>query len=70
MDIRFVLISDIYNFLDVAQKHSSEVRLFQGNYSVDGKSILGIFALNLRDKIWCVVEDGDYSGFEQFVNKL
>jgi hypothetical protein len=44
MDIRLVLISDIYDFIDIAQKHPSEVRLFQGNYSVDGKSILGIFA--------------------------
>lgn len=70
MDIKLVLISDIYDFLETAQKHPSEVRLFQGNYSVDGKSLLGIFALNLRDKLLCVVEDGDYSDFEQFVNKL
>lgn len=70
MDIKLVLISDVYKFIDIAQKHPSEVRLFQGNYSVDGKSILGIFALNLMDKIGCIVGDGDYSDFEQFVNKL
>ena len=70
MDIRLVLISDIYDFIDIAQKHPSEVRLFQGNYSVDGKSILGIFALNLREKILCVTNDGVYKDFERFVNKM
>ena len=70
MDIKLVLISDIYDFIDIAQKHPSEVRLSQGNYSVDGKSILGIFVLNLREPIRCIIEDGDYSDFERFVNKM
>ena len=70
MDIKLTLISDIYDFLEIAQKHPAEVRLFQGNYSVDGKSILGIFALNLNEKFLCVTEDDDYSDFEEFVNKM
>lgn len=70
MDIKLVLISDIYNLVEIAQKHPSDVRLSQGNYSVDGKSILGVFALDLRESIECIVEDGDYDDFEMFVNKL
>ena len=70
MDIKLTLISDIYDFLEVAQKHPSEVKLFQDNYSVDGKSILGVLALNLKEKFLCVTEDGIYSDFEEFVNKL
>ena len=70
MDIKLTLITDIYDFLEVAQKHPSEVKLFQGNYSVDGKSILGVFALNLKEKFFCHTEDGNYSDFEEFVNKI
>ena len=70
MDIKLTLISDIYDFLEVVQKHPSDVKLFQGNYSVDGKSILGVFALNLKEKFFCITEDGDYSDFEEFVNKM
>ena len=70
MDIKLTLISDIYDFLEIAQKHPSEVRLSQGNYSVDGKSILGVFALNLKEKFQCITDDGVYSDFEEFVNKM
>lgn len=70
MDIKLTLITDIYDFLEVVQKHPSEVKLSQGNYSVDGKSILGVFALNLKEKFLCITEDGNYDDFEAFVNKL
>ena len=70
MDIKLTLISDIYDFIEVAQKHPSGVKLFQDNYSVDGKSILGVFALNLKEKFLCITEDEIYSDFEEFVNKM
>ena len=70
MDIKLTLISDIYDFINVAQQHPSEVRLQQDNYLVDGKSILGIFALDLRKTIKCITEDGVYSDFDRFVNKV
>ena len=70
MNIKLTLISDIYDFIEIAQRHASDVSLSQGNYSVDGKSILGVFALDLRKSIQCYVEDGQYVDFERFVNKL
>ena len=70
MDIKLTLISDIYDFFEVVQKHPSGVRLSQNNYSVDGKSILGMFALNLKEPFFCITEDGNYDDFKQFVNKM
>lgn len=70
MDIKLTLISDIYDFFEVVQRHPSDVKLFQNNYSVDGKSILGVFALNLKEKFVCITEDGNYDDFKAFVNKL
>jgi hypothetical protein len=70
MEIKLILIADIYDFIDAVQKHPSGVKLSQGNYSVDGKSLLGVFALNLKEKFFCHTEDGNYSDFEEFVNKM
>jgi hypothetical protein len=70
MHIKLTLISDLYDFLEVAQNHPSEVELLQGNYSVDGKSILGVFSLNLKEKFWCYTRDGNYDDFKKFVNKM
>ena len=66
MNIKLNLIADIYNFIDVVQKHPSDVKLSQGNYMVDGKSILGVFALNLKESFTCIVEDGNYNDFAVF----
>lgn len=66
MDIKLQLITDIYDFIDAAQKHPSDVTLRQGNYSVNGKSVLGVFAFDLRHPIKCVVEDNKYDDFERW----
>ena len=70
MEIKLTLITDVYDFLEVAQTHPSEVRLSQNNYSVDGKSILGVFVLNLKEPFFCITEDGNYDDFKEFVNKM
>ena len=70
MEIKLTLITEIYDFLEIAQKHPSDVKLYQYNYSVDGKSILGVLALNLKEKFFCITEDGNYDDFKEFVNKL
>ena len=70
MDIKFNLISDIYNFIRIAQHHATDVRLQQDGYLVDGKSILGIFALDLMRPVRCLVDDGNYEAFDAFVNKM
>ena len=70
MDIKLTLISDIYDFIEIAQRRPSEVHLQQDNYTVDGKSMLGVLVLDLRRPIKCYVTDGNYGDFEEFVNKL
>ena len=70
MEIKLQLVSDVYDFIAIAQKHPSKISLLQSNYTVDGKSVMGIFALDLRMPIRCEVEDGNYGDFERFVNKL
>lgn len=64
MYIDLSLVSKVKNFVNVAQSKTDEVILKSGRWVVDGKSILGIFSLDLSKPIELVTED--YEGFEQF----
>ena len=58
------MVSKVKNFVEVAQSKTDEVILKSDRWVVDGKSILGIFSLDLSKPIELVTED--YKGFEQF----
>lgn len=54
------------DFCAVAANKSGYVTLKSGRYIVDGKSILGIFSLDLSFPIELEVEDGNYEDFYRF----
>ena len=57
--IRFNTIEDVRRFVDVAAGTECSIELSQGSYSVDGKSIMGIFGLDLKETVTvCVSGDG------------
>lgn len=58
--IRFKSIKDVREFVDVTNRYGSSVELSINNYSVDGKSIMGIFSLDLNKTVTAVL-DGDDS---------
>ena len=47
MEIRLKTINDAYDFVNKCEKYSLEVIASQGDYGVDGTSLMGIFSLNL-----------------------
>ena len=49
--IRLVTIADLYNFVAVAGKYDFDIELKSGRYTVDGKSIMGMFCLDLREDL-------------------
>jgi phosphotransferase system HPr-like phosphotransfer protein len=49
--IRLVTIADLYNFVAIAGKYDIDVELKSGRYTVDGKSIMGMFCLDLREEL-------------------
>ena len=49
--IKLNAIADVQKFVQVTTKHPIEVDLKSGRYIVDGKSILGIFSLDLTKPI-------------------
>ncbi len=44
-------ISDVRDFVDLVRQYEMEIDLSSGRYVVDGKSIMGIFSLDLLKPI-------------------
>ena len=49
--IRLITIADLYNFVAIAGKYDFDIELKSGRYTVDGKSIMGMFCLDLREEL-------------------
>ena len=49
--IRLSTISDVRDFVNIVASYDGDVDLLSGRYMVDGKSIMGIFSLDLLDPI-------------------
>lgn len=59
--IRLKTINDIRAFVDTTSTFKSTVILTCGNFSVSGKSIMGIFGLDLNETVTVTI-DGDDCG--------
>ena len=51
VNIRLREINDVYKLVNILVGFDGDVDLESGRYKVDGKSILGIFSLDLRQPI-------------------
>ncbi len=49
--IKLAQIDDVYTLVNTLVAYDGDVDLESGRYKVDGKSLLGIFSLNLREPI-------------------
>lgn len=45
--MKFSCVEDVKNFVRCAEQQSFEIDLVNGRYVIDGKSIMGIFSLDL-----------------------
>ncbi len=67
MNIKLREINDVYKLVNILVGFEGDVDLESGRYKVDGKSILGIFSLDLRQpiKLTYESEEGADKLFEQ-----
>ena len=64
--IHFVTIADLYEFVGVATKYPFDVVLKSGHYNVDGKSLMGMYCLDLMHDIELSVHtEGGEKFFEE-----
>lgn len=55
--IKLSTIDDVYSFVNIIVGFNGDVDLESGRYKVDGKSLLGIFSLDLRKPIKLTFHD-------------
>lgn len=71
-NIKIKEINDVYKLVNVLVGFDGDVDLESGKYKVDGKSILGIFSLDLRQPIKLTYEsekgaDDLYEQLKEFI---
>ena len=57
--IKLVTIEDIRNFVSVLSKYTVDLDLQSGRYTVDARSLMGIFSLDLLKPIDFVINSDD-----------
>ncbi|MCR5648321.1 MAG: HPr family phosphocarrier protein [Oscillospiraceae bacterium] len=57
--IKLVSIEDVKNFITEANKCPEDIDVVSGRYTIDAKSVLGIFSLDLSKTLEVVVHGTD-----------
>ena len=58
-NIKLSTIENVKDFVNIVSKYDYEIDLKSGRYVVDAKSIMGIFSLDLMNKIEVTVHSDD-----------
>ena len=61
--IKLSTIADVRDFVNIVSKSDTEIDLTSGRYVVDGKSIMGIFSLDLSKPIRLEAHSEDRAKF-------
>lgn len=63
-------INDVYKLVNILVGFDGDVDLESGRYKVDGKSILGIFSLDLREPIKLIYDGENAAELEEKIKDL
>lgn len=64
--IQLINVDDVKRFVTAANNYDFEIDLTSGRYTVDGKSIMGIFSLDLSKEILLTAADAT----QDFINDM
>jgi phosphotransferase system HPr-like phosphotransfer protein len=70
MFIKLKTIDDVKEFVNICSKYDVDIDVEQGKFTVDGKSILGIFSLNLIEGLSVYILTPDEKIAEDFKRKI
>jgi len=62
-------LQDVYNFISKAQAVDGDITVKRGKYTVDGKSVLGIFSLDMSQDV-TVIYPASAVEFNQFCEQF
>ena len=69
-NIRLSTIEDVRSFVDVVSRCEYDVDLSSGRYIVDGKSIIGIFSLDLMGPLRMTVHGDEIGEMEEKLSRF
>ena len=71
MKIELKTIQDAKDFVEISSKyHDDDIIVKRGRYRVDGKSILGIFSLNLLEPVSVIIDSAYDNSKISFYNDI
>ncbi len=68
--IKLLTIEDIRKFVDIVTRQDFDIDLSSGRYVVDAKSIMGIFSLDLMNKILLTAHSDNTEKLEEELAKF
>lgn len=63
-------ITDVENFVAIAENYNFDITLAQGKYEVSGKSLMGIFSLDITKPVNVLVDCNDDTSRDNFLGKI
>ena len=69
MTISIAGVADVYDFIKEAAKVEGDVLIQRGKFTVDAKSFLGIFSIDVSQRV-IVIYPSDAVDFENYIRKF
>lgn len=70
LDVSLNTIEKVKKFTSLTNSFDCDVDVLQGRYIVAGKSIMGIFSLNLTETVTVVIESDDEKEIDRFFKEM
>lgn len=64
--IKLTTLSDISEFMKITTKINDDIDICKGRYIVDGKSVMGVFSLDMSDPVDLYIHSDDKELLELF----
>lgn len=70
LDVSLNTIEKVKKFTNIANSFDCEIDVLQGKYIVSGKSIMGVFSLNLTETVTIEIESNDEKEIDKFLRVM
>ena len=70
LDVALNTIGKVKKFTNIANSFDCEIDVLQGKYIVDGRSIMGIFSLNLTETVTVEIESNNEKEIDRFLKEM
>lgn len=70
LDVLLNTIDKVKRFTNIANQFDCDVDVIQGRYIISGKSVMGVFSLNLTETVTVEIESNDEKEIDKFLKKM